>query len=124
MVERESGQIINISSWAAVLRPARFSGYTASKAALEAWSDCVQGEVLGEGIVFTNVRMPLVRTPMITPTKLYNRMPALSMEQAASVIGDAVVSRSRRVTPLVAAWATFAESVSPALGDLIRKNAI
>ncbi|MCW2855577.1 MAG: short chain dehydrogenase [Marmoricola sp.] len=124
MVERESGQIINISSWAAMLHPARFSGYTASKAALEAWSDCVQGEVHDDGIVFTNVRMPLVRTPMITPTKLYSRMPALSMEQAATVVCDAAVSRSRRVTPLVAAWAAFAESISPSLGDAIRKNAI
>lgn len=124
MVERESGQVINISSWAAMLHPSRFSGYTASKAALEAWSDCVQGEVLDDGVIFTNVRMPLVRTPMITPTKLYSRMPALSMEQAATVVCDATVSRSRRVTPLVAAWASFAESVSPALGDLIRKNAI
>ncbi|MCW2785738.1 MAG: short chain dehydrogenase [Marmoricola sp.] len=124
MVERESGQVINISSWAALVRPARFSGYSASKAALEAWSDCVQGEVIDDGIVFTNVHMPLVRTPMITPTKLYNRMPALSMDQAATVVCDAAVSRSRRVTPLVAAWASFAESVSPALGDVIRKNAI
>jgi short-subunit dehydrogenase len=124
MVEREAGQVINISSWAAMLHPSRFSGYTASKAALEAWSDCVQGEVLDDGVVFTNVRMPLVRTPMITPTKLYSRMPALTVEQAAAVVCDAAVSRSRRVTPLVAAWAAFAESVSPALGDLLRKNAI
>jgi NAD(P)-dependent dehydrogenase (short-subunit alcohol dehydrogenase family) len=124
MVERESGHVINISSWAAMLHPARFSGYTASKAALEAWSDCVQGEVLDDGIVFTNVRMPLVRTPMITPTKLYSRMPALSMDQAGDVVCDAVVSRSRRVTPLVAAWAAFAESVSPGFGDYLRKNAI
>jgi short-subunit dehydrogenase len=124
MVEREAGQVINISSWAAMLHPARFSGYTASKAALEAWSDCVQGEVLDDGVVFTNVRMPLVRTPMITPTKLYSRMPALTMDQAADVVCDAVVTRSRRVTPLVAAWAAFAESVSPGFGDYLRKNAI
>jgi NAD(P)-dependent dehydrogenase (short-subunit alcohol dehydrogenase family) len=124
MVERESGQVINISSWAAMLHPARFSGYTASKAALEAWSDCVQGEVIDDGIVFTNVRMPLVRTPMITPTKLYSRMPALTMDQAADVVCDAVVSRSRRVTPLVAAWAAFAETISPGFGDYLRKNAI
>lgn len=124
MVEREQGQVINISSWAAMLHPARFSGYTASKAALEAWSDCVQGEVLDDGIVFTNVRMPLVRTPMITPTKLYSRMPALTMDQAAAVVCDATVSRSRRVTPLIAGWAAFAESISPSFGDILRKNAI
>jgi short-subunit dehydrogenase len=124
MVERESGQVVNISSWAAVLRPARFSGYAASKAALEAWSDSVQGEVLDDGVVFTNVHMPLVRTPMIAPTALYRRMPALTVDQAASVVCDAVVSRSRRVTPLAAGMVSWAEAISPALGDLIRKNAI
>jgi NAD(P)-dependent dehydrogenase (short-subunit alcohol dehydrogenase family) len=124
MVERESGQVVNISSWAAVLRPARFSGYAASKAALEAWSDCVQGEVLGDGVVFTNVHMPLVRTPMIAPTKLYHRLPALTVDQAASVVCDAVVSRSRRVTPLAAGLVSWADAVSPGLGDLIRQNAI
>ena len=124
MVERESGQVVNISSWAAVLRPARFSGYAASKAALEAWSDSVQGEVLDDGVVFTNVHMPLVRTPMIAPTKLYRRMPALTVDQAANVVCDAVISRSRRVTPLVAGMISWAESISPGLGDLIRKNAI
>jgi len=124
MVEREAGQVVNISSWAAVLRPARFSGYAASKAALEAWSDSVQGEVLDDGVVFTNVHMPLVRTPMIAPTKLYSRMPALTVDQAANVVCDAVVSRSRRVTPLVAGMISWAESISPGLGDLIRKNAI
>jgi short-subunit dehydrogenase len=124
MVERESGQVVNISSWAALLRPARFSGYAASKAALEAWSDSVQGEVLDDGVVFTNVHMPLVRTPMIAPTKLYRRMPALTVDQAASVVCDAVVSRSRRVTPLVAGMASWAESISPGLGDFLRKNAI
>ena len=124
MVERESGQVVNISSWSALLRPARFSGYTASKAALEAWSDCVQGEVLGDGIVFTNVHMPLVRTPMIAPTQLYSRMPALSVDQAAGVVCEAVVSRSRRVTPLAAGVVSWAEAISPGLGDLIRKNAI
>jgi len=124
MVERESGQVVNISSWAAVLRPARFSGYAASKAALEAWSDSVQGEVLDDGVVFTNVHMPLVRTPMIAPTSLYDRLPALSVDQAAGVVCDAVVSRSRRVTPLAAGMVSWAERLSPGLGDLIRKNAI
>jgi NAD(P)-dependent dehydrogenase (short-subunit alcohol dehydrogenase family) len=124
MVERESGHVVNISSWSALLRPARFSGYAASKAALEAWSDSVQGEVLDDGITFTNVHMPLVRTPMIAPTKLDRRMPALTVDQAAQVVCDAVVSRSRRVTPLAAAMVGWAETISPGLGDVIRKNAI
>jgi NAD(P)-dependent dehydrogenase (short-subunit alcohol dehydrogenase family) len=124
MVARKRGQIVNISSWAVQVRPSRFSGYTASKAALEAWSDCAQGEHLDDGIVFTNVRMPLVRTPMIEPTKVYRRIPALTPEQAAQVVGDAVVRRSRRVSPLAGSMLGLAEFVSPKAADRIRKNAV
>jgi NAD(P)-dependent dehydrogenase (short-subunit alcohol dehydrogenase family) len=124
MCEREAGQIVNISSWAAQVHPARFSGYTASKAALEAWSDCVQGEVLDDGVVFTTIRMPLVRTPMIEPTRLYRSIPALSADQAAAVVCDAIVRRPRRLSPIASGVVTMAELLSPRAGDLIRKNAI
>jgi len=124
MVELKRGQVVNISSWAVQVRPSRFSGYTASKAALEAWSDCVQGEVLDDGIVFTNVRMPLVRTPMIAPTKVYWRVPALTPEQAAVVVGEAITHRSRRVSPLAGTMLGLAEFVSPRMGDRIRQNAV
>ncbi|HET7734421.1 MAG TPA: SDR family NAD(P)-dependent oxidoreductase [Nocardioidaceae bacterium] len=124
MTDRRTGQIVNISSWAVQVRPSRFSGYTASKAALEAWSDCVQGEVLDDGVVFTNIRMPLVRTPMIQPTKIYRRIPALSPEQAAQVVCDAMVTRSRRVSPLAARMLSVAEVISPRAADRIRQNAV
>lgn len=124
MTDRRAGQIVNISSWAVQVRPSRFSGYTASKAALEAWSDCVQGEVLDDGIVFTNIRMPLVRTPMIQPTKIYRRVPALSPEQAAQVVCDAMVTRSRRVSPLAARMLSLTEVLSPRAADRIRQNAV
>ncbi len=124
MMDRRSGQVVNISSWAVQVRPARFSGYAASKAALETWSDCVQGELLDDGIVFTSVRMPLVRTPMIEPTKIYRRIPALTPEEAAQVVCDAIVSRTRRVSPLAARMLGLAEAVSPRTADRIRKNAV
>lgn len=124
MCERESGQVVNISTWAAQVHPARFSGYTASKAALEAWSDCVQGEVLDDGVVFTTIRMPLVRTPMIEPTRLYRNMPALSADQAAAVVCDAIVRRPRRLSPIASSVVTVAELLSARAGDLIRKNVI
>lgn len=124
MCERENGQIVNISSWAAQVHPARFSGYTASKAALEAWSDCAQAEVLDDGVVFTTIRMPLVRTPMIEPTRAYRSVPALSSDQAAAVVCDAIVRRPRRLSPAAAVTVSLAELISPRAGDLIRKNAI
>jgi NAD(P)-dependent dehydrogenase (short-subunit alcohol dehydrogenase family) len=120
MRERRRGQIVNISTWAVQLRPARFSGYVASKAALEAWSDCVQGEVQADGIVFTTIRMPLVRTPMIAPTRLYRRVPALTAEQAAHTIGDAIVRRPRRLRPPFGHALAVSEALSPVLTDRIR----
>ena len=124
MCERENGQIVNLSSWAAQVHPARFSGYTASKAALEAWSDCVQGEVLDDGVVFTTIRMPLVRTPMIEPTRVYRSLPALSADQAAAVVCDAIVRRPRRLSPVGSGMVALAEALSPRAGDLIRKNVV
>src|SRR4051812_29809442 len=75
MRERGSGQIINISSAGVQTRVPRFASYIASKAELDTFSDAVQGEVLDDGVRFTTIHMPLVRTPMIAPTTMYARFP-------------------------------------------------
>ena len=122
MRARHSGQVINISSWAVQVRPARFAGYVASKAALEAWSDAVQSEVGDDGIVFTTIRMPLVRTPMIAPTKLYARVPPLRPDEAAQAIADAIVCRPRRLRPVFSQLIEATEAVSPRAMDRVRKQ--
>ena len=123
MLDRGAGQVVNISTWAVTVRPPRFSGYVASKAALEAWSDSVQAELLDSGVVFTTIRMPLVRTPMIAPTAFYENLPAISADEAGKVVADAIVSRSRRVTPLAATVPSFIDALSPRLGDRVRRLA-
>ena len=75
MTERRRGQIINISSIGVLANSPRFSAYVASKAALDAFSRCAQGELSGKGIAFTTINMPLVKTPMIAPTKMYDSVP-------------------------------------------------
>ena len=122
MRERKAGQIINISSWAVQVRPARFAGYVASKAALEAWSDAVQSEVGDDGILFTTIRMPLVRTPMIAPSKVYRRVPALRPDEAAQSIADAIVCRPRRLRPVFSQLVEAAEQMSPRAMDRLRKQ--
>lgn len=124
MVERETGQIVNVSSWAAQLHPPRFSGYVASKSALEAWSDSVQAEVAGDGVVFTNIRMPLVRTPMIEPARLYRSIPALDAATAGDVVVKSILNRSRRVTPPLAMLVGWVDQASTGIGDLIRRTAV
>lgn len=122
MRERRSGHVINVSSGAVQGRPPRFSGYVASKAALEAWSDSVQAEVLGDGILFTNIRMPLVRTPMITPTREWEDAPALTPTQAGRVIAHAVIARPRRLSPMGGYVLEHVGLLSPRLADVLRSH--
>ena len=122
MADQGGGHVVNISTWAVQVRPARYAGYVASKAALEAWSDSVQGEVKDDGILFTNIRMPLVRTPMIAPTKLYRRVPALTPDQAAQTVGDAIVCRPRRLRPAFSQLIDLTDSMSPRSMDALRSR--
>jgi short-subunit dehydrogenase len=120
MRERRSGHIVNVSTTGVPARPPRFSAYIASKAALEAFSDCIAPEVAADGIHVTSVQMPLVRTPMIEPTKIYRSMPALTPEQAGSWICQAIVYKPRRIGTQVGNLAALAEVVSPVTVDAIR----
>ncbi|MGB2789913.1 MAG: SDR family oxidoreductase, partial [Dokdonella sp.] len=78
MAERHRGHIINISSIGVLTNAPRFSAYVSSKAALDAFSRCAQAEFSDQGINFTTINMPLVKTPMIAPTKMYDSVPTLS----------------------------------------------
>ena len=100
MRTQKSGHVVNISSIGVLTSPPRFSAYVASKAALDAWSNVVSSELIGDGVSFTSIHMPLVRTPMIAPTKMYDRFPTISPGQAASKVITALWSTGRtRSTP-------------------------
>ena len=75
MRERGSGHIVNVSSIGVQTNPPRFSAYVASKAALDAFTRVVASEVIGDGVTFTTIHMPLVRTPMIAPDEDVRRLP-------------------------------------------------
>ena len=82
MRERRSGHIVNVSSIGVQTNPPRFSAYVASKAALDAWTRVVACELIGDGVTFTTIHMPLVRTPMIAPTKIYDSFPTITPDEA------------------------------------------
>ena len=95
MVAKKKGHVVNISSIGVLTNAPRFSAYVASKAALDAWTRCASSEYADMGITFTTINMPLVRTPMIGPTKIYDNVPVLAPEDAANMIAEACVqSRS------------------------------
>ena len=97
MVAKKKGHVVNISSIGVLTNAPRFSAYVASKAALDAWTRCASSEFADQGISFTTINMPLVRTPMIAPTNIYNNVPTLSPEQAADMVADACISKPVRI---------------------------
>jgi NAD(P)-dependent dehydrogenase (short-subunit alcohol dehydrogenase family) len=123
MRERGFGQIINVSSVGVQTRAPRFGAYIASKAALDSLCDALQAEVVNDDVRFTTVHMALVRTPMISPTTMYDKFPALTPDQAAGVITDAIVHRPRRASSPFGQLAAVADAVNPAVMDRVRSRA-
>ena len=97
MVAKRKGHVVNISSIGVLTNAPRFSAYVASKAALDAWTRCASSEFADLGLTFTTINMPLVRTPMIAPTKIYNNVPTLSPEEAADMIAQACIFKPVRI---------------------------
>ncbi len=117
MRERGSGHIVNVSSIGVQTNPPRFSAYVASKAALDAFSRVVASEVIGDGVTFTTIHMPLVRTPMIAPTKMYDAFPTLSPEEAADMICEALRGRPKEMGTRVGKFGEVAYTLSPRMVD-------
>ncbi len=115
MQRQKSGHVVNISSIGVQTHPPRFSAYVASKSALDSWSNVVASEVIGNGITFTNIHMPLVRTPMIAPTKMYDKFPAISPAQAADTVIRAMVERPPSINTALGNAGAVAHTVAPKL---------
>ncbi|RNM16074.1 SDR family oxidoreductase [Nocardioides pocheonensis] len=113
MREQKSGHIVNISSIGVLTNPPRFSAYVASKAALDAWSNVVSSELVGDGVSFTSIHMPLVRTPMIAPTKMYDRFPTISPAQAAAKVVTALVDKPHEINTLTGNLGALAHTLAP-----------
>jgi len=119
MRERGSAHIVNISSIGVQTNPPRFSAYVASKAALDAFTRVVASEVIGDGVTFTTIHMPLVRTPMIAPTKMYDAFPAITPDEAAEMICDALRTRPKHMGTRLGTLGEVAYALSPKAVDRI-----
>ncbi len=104
---------MNVSSIGVQTNPPRFSAYVASKSALDSWSNVVSSELVGDGISFTSIHMPLVRTPMIAPTKIYDRFPTISPGQAADKVIDALVDKPHEINTALGNLGAVAHTVAP-----------
>ncbi|MBB6626226.1 SDR family oxidoreductase [Nocardioides sp. KIGAM211] len=115
MREQRRGHIVNISSIGVQTNPPRFSAYVASKSALDSWSNVVASELVGDGITFTGIHMPLVRTPMIAPTKIYDKFPTISPAQAADTVIRAMVERPHEINTALGNAGAIAHTMAPKL---------
>ncbi|MCE2679672.1 MAG: SDR family oxidoreductase [Burkholderiales bacterium] len=119
MIKNRAGHVINISSIGVLTNAPRFSAYVASKAALDAWTRCAASEFADRGIKFTTINMPLVRTPMIAPTKIYNNVPTLSPEDAADLIANAMVSKPVRIATNLGILGQITHAFAPRIAQKI-----
>jgi short-subunit dehydrogenase len=123
MREHGSGHIINVSTIGLQMNTPRFSAYVASKAALDAFSRSVAPEIIDDGVHITTVYMPLVRTPMIAPTKIYDHFPTLSPDQAAEMIAEAIRKRPKRIATKLGNLGQLSYAVVPGAQDLVVNRA-
>ncbi len=119
MRERRRGHIVNVSSIGVQTNPPRFSAYVASKAALDAFTRVVGTETVGDNVTFTTIHMPLVRTPMIAPTKMYDSFPTISPEEAADLICEAIRSRPKHINTRLGTFGEVAYALAPKAMDQV-----
>jgi short-subunit dehydrogenase len=119
MIKKHKGHVVNISSIGVLTNAPRFSAYVASKAALDAWTRCASSEFSDRGITFTTINMPLVRTPMIAPTKIYNNVPTLAPEEAADMIAQACVYKPVRIATRLGVFGQVLHAFAPRIAQIV-----
>lgn len=120
MLERKSGHVINISSIAVIVGTSpRFSAYAASKSALDAFSRSAAAEFSDRNVAFTTINMPLVRTPMIGPTSIYDSVPTLTPDEAAKMITDAIIDRPKRVATRLGIFMQVMNALAPKSTEIV-----
>jgi len=103
-LKQHSGHIINISALNVLMAPAPYwAAYQASKSAFDQWFRSFGPEIEQLGVSTTSIYLPLVRTRMITPTKKYNKMPAMMPNHVAKIICKYMIHKKRTYKP----WWSF-----------------
>ena len=123
MTANKRGQIINVSSIGVQTNTPRFGAYVASKSALDAFSRCIASEVVDDGVHVTTVYMPLVRTKMIAPTKMYDYFPAISPNEASDMVTGAMISRTKKVATGLGNFGQISYAIAPKVVDQLLHQA-
>jgi NAD(P)-dependent dehydrogenase (short-subunit alcohol dehydrogenase family) len=124
MIERGDGHIINVTTWRVLPESSpMFAAYNASKAALSAVSRVIDTEWGQSGVHSTTIYYPLVATPMISPTRVYDGLPALTADEAADWMVTAAKTRPVRIAPRKALALRALDVVAPrALNGILERE--
>ncbi|HTS52546.1 MAG TPA: SDR family oxidoreductase, partial [Burkholderiales bacterium] len=123
MQKKKAGHVINVSSIGVLTNAPRFSAYVASKAAMDAFARCAASEFADDGIAFTTINMPLVRTAMTAPTRIYEQTEMLTPEQAADLIVKAIIERPDRIATRLGIFAEVVHAVAPKISHIVMNTA-
>ena len=113
--ERKFGHVVNVSSAGVQASSPKYSAYIPSKAALDAFAEVVGSETLSDHITFTSIHMPLVKTPMIAPSRRLNPMPPITAEHAAAMVVRGLVEKPARIDTPVGTLADVGMYFTPKL---------
>ncbi len=119
MREKQAGHIVNVSSIGVQTNPPRFSAYVASKSALDAFTRVASSETIGDNVTFTTIHMPLVRTAMIAPTKMYDSFPTISPDEAADLICEAIRAKPKQINTRLGTFGEVLYALAPKAVDQI-----
>ena len=119
MRAQTQGQILNVSTIGVQVNVPRYGAYIASKAALDAFSRVLAVEALKDGVKVTTIYMPLVKTPMMATTSIYDAFPMRTAEQAAELVVEGILHQPKRVATPVGNLFEFAYGVAPGAIDRV-----
>ena len=123
MFERGEGHIINVATWGVFSEASPlFSVYNASKAALSTVSRVIDTEWSERGVKSTTLYYPLVKTPMIAPTKEFVQLPAMTPHEAAEWMITAARRRPVRIAPRMSLLSQALDIVSADLFTTLMKR--
>ena len=76
-------------------------------------------ETIGDNVTFTTIHMPLVRTAMIAPTKMYDSFPTISPDEAADLICEAIRAKPKQINTRLGTFGEVLYAIAPKAVDQI-----
>jgi short-subunit dehydrogenase len=115
MLERGTGQIVNVGSYLGKMPAAGLATYCASKHAVVGFSEALRDELAGTGVTVTAVLPSAVRTELTAGVKLGGLLPTVEPEDIAAAV--VATCAHRRAVVAVPAWVRVYEPTAGLVPD-------